>query len=113
MILPIVRRELSPVTLSSQLHPVIDRIYRGRQVNHTDELENGLRGLTHYKALKGIETAATLLAEAVEQNKRIVIVGDFDADGATSIAVCLLSMRLMGFNNIDYLVPNRFDFGYG
>ena len=99
--------------LSSQLHPVIDRIYRGRQVNHTDELENGLKGLTHYKALKGIETAATLLAEAVEQNKRIVIVGDFDADGATSIAVCLLSMRLMGFNNIDYLVPNRFDFGYG
>ncbi|WP_269519260.1 single-stranded-DNA-specific exonuclease RecJ [Alteromonas sp. BMJM2] len=113
MILPIVRRELSPAMLSSKLHPVIDRIYRGRQVNHTDELENGLKGLTHYKALKGIETAATLLADAVEQNKRIVIVGDFDADGATSIAVCLLSMRLMGFTNIDYLVPNRFDFGYG
>jgi single-stranded-DNA-specific exonuclease len=113
MILPIVRRELSPVMLSSQLHPVIDRIYRGRQVNHTDELENGLKGLTHYKALKGIETGAALLADAVEQNKRIIIVGDFDADGATSIAVCLLSMRLMGFNNIDYLVPNRFDFGYG
>jgi single-stranded-DNA-specific exonuclease len=99
--------------LSSQLHPVIDRIYRGRQVSHTDELENGLKGLTHYKALKGIETGAALLADAVEQNKRIIIVGDFDADGATSIAVCLLSMGLMGFNNIDYLVPNRFDFGYG
>ncbi len=99
--------------LSSQLHPVIDRIYRGRQVSHTDELENGLKGLTHYKALKGIEAGAALLADAVEQNKRIIIVGDFDADGATSIAVCLLSMRLMGFNNIDYLVPNRFDFGYG
>ncbi|MEQ3639000.1 MAG: single-stranded-DNA-specific exonuclease RecJ [Alteromonas sp.] len=113
MILPIVRRELSPVMLSSQLHPVIDRIYRGRQVSHTDELENGLKGLTHYKALKGIETGAALLADAVEQNKRIIIVGDFDADGATSIAVCLLSMGLMGFNNIDYLVPNRFDFGYG
>ncbi|MAI38256.1 single-stranded-DNA-specific exonuclease RecJ [Alteromonas sp.] len=113
MILPIVRRELSPVMLSSQLHPVIDRIYRGRQVSHTDDLENGLKGLTHYKALKGIETAAALLADAVEQNKRIIIVGDFDADGATSIAVCLLSMGLMGFNNIDYLVPNRFDFGYG
>lgn len=113
MILPIVRRELSPVMLSSQLHPVIDRIYRGRQVSHTDDLENGLKGLTHYKALKGIETAAALLADAVEQNKRIIIVGDFDADGATSIAVCLLSMGLMGFNNIDHLVPNRFDFGYG
>lgn len=113
MILPIVRRELSPVMLSSQLHPVIDRIYRGRQVSHTDDLENGLKGLTHYKALKGIETAAALLADSVEQNKRIIIVGDFDADGATSIAVCLLSMGLMGFNNIDYLVPNRFDFGYG
>ncbi|WP_334063495.1 single-stranded-DNA-specific exonuclease RecJ [Alteromonas genovensis] len=113
MILPIVRRELSPVMLSSQLHPVIDRIYRGRQVSHTDELENGLKGLTHYKALKGIEAGAALLADAVEQNKRIIIVGDFDADGATSIAVCLLSMGLMGYNNIDYLVPNRFDFGYG
>lgn len=113
MILPIVRREVSGAMLSSQLHPVIDRIYRGRNVQHPDELEHGLKGLLHYNELKGMTAAASLLANAIQQNKRIIIVGDFDADGATSIAVCLLSMRAMGFNNIDYLVPNRFDFGYG
>ena len=45
--------------------------------------------------------------------KRLIIVGDFDADGATSTSLCMLALRMMGFDNVDYLVPNRFDFGYG
>ena len=113
MILPIVRREVNGTALSSELHPVIDRIYRARDIHHLDDLENGLKGLTHFNALKGIVEAASLLANAVEQNKRIIIVGDFDADGATSTSVCILALNMMGFRNVDYLVPNRFDFGYG
>jgi single-stranded-DNA-specific exonuclease len=113
MILPIVRREVSGDSLSADLHPVIDRIYRGRNVVRIDDLENGLKGLTHFNELKGMPKAARMLADAVEQNKKFIIVGDFDADGATSTSVCILAMRMMGHHNIDYLVPNRFDFGYG
>ncbi len=113
MILPIVRRETSGASLSEELHPVIDRIYRGRNISSTDELENGLKGLLHFDRLKGIAEAAGILADAAEQNKRLIIVGDFDADGATSTAVCILAMRMMGYHNVDFLVPNRFDFGYG
>lgn len=113
MILPIVRREVSGPSLSSDLHPVIDRIYRGRNIAKMDDLENGLKGLTHFNVLKGMPQAAQILANAVVQNKRIIIVGDFDADGATSTSVCILALRAMGYHNVDFLVPNRFDFGYG
>ena len=113
MILPIVRREVSGPSLSSDLHPVIDRIYRGRNIANMDDLENGLKGLTHFNVLKGMPQAAQILANTVVQNKRIIIVGDFDADGATSTSVCILALRAMGYHNVDFLVPNRFDFGYG
>jgi single-stranded-DNA-specific exonuclease len=113
MILPIVRREVTGASLSSDLHPVIDRIYRGRNIANLDDLENGLKGLTHFNVLKGMPHAAQILADAVVQNKRIIIVGDFDADGATSTSVCILALRAMGYHNVDFLVPNRFDFGYG
>ena len=113
MILPIVRREVTGASLSSDLHPVIDRIYRGRNIANLDDLENGLKGLTHFNVLKGMPQAAQIFANAVVQNKRIIIVGDFDADGATSTSVCILALRAMGYHNVDFLVPNRFDFGYG
>lgn len=113
MILPIVRREVTNTTLSADLHPVIDRIYRGRNVTHIEDLENGLKGLTHFNVLKGMPEATRILGDAVEQNKKLIIVGDFDADGATSTSVCILALRMMGYVNVDYLVPNRFDFGYG
>ncbi|KHT54720.1 ssDNA exonuclease RecJ [Alteromonas macleodii] len=111
--MPIVRREVTGASLSSDLHPVIDRIYRGRNIANLDDLENGLKGLTHFNVLKGMPQAAQILANAVVQNKRIIIVGDFDADGATSTSVCILALRAMGYHNVDFLVPNRFDFGYG
>ncbi|OJF70502.1 single-stranded-DNA-specific exonuclease RecJ [Alteromonas sp. V450] len=113
MILPVVRRVVTGESLSEDLHPVIDRIYRGREVRSLNELENGLKGLTHFNELKGMAEAVSLLAQAVKRNKRIIIVGDFDADGATSTSVCILALREMGFSNVDYLIPNRFDFGYG
>ena len=104
MILPIVRREVSGPSLSSDLHPVIDRIYRGRNIANMDDLENGLKGLTHFKVLKGMPQAAQILANAVVQNKRIIIVGDFDADGATSTSVCILALRAMGYHYVDFFV---------
>ena len=66
--------------------------YRGRNIANLDDLENGLKGLTHFNVLKGMPQAAQILANAVVQNKRIIIVGDFDADGATSTSVCILAL---------------------
>ncbi|WP_414829831.1 single-stranded-DNA-specific exonuclease RecJ [Alteromonas sp. H39] len=113
MPLPIIRRKVSGEPLSSDLHPVIERIYRARSVASIDDIDTGARGLVHYQKLKGITSAASLLADAVYEQTPVVIVGDFDADGATSTAVCMLSLRQMGLSTVDYLVPNRFDFGYG
>ena len=113
MILPIVRREIGEGSLGADLHPVLDRIYRGRNIQILEELDTGLKGLAHYNGLKGIEQAATIVADAIEHNKTLTIVGDFDADGATSTAVCMLAMQQMGAASVNFLVPNRFDFGYG
>ncbi|GGW80814.1 single-stranded-DNA-specific exonuclease RecJ [Alteromonas halophila] len=113
MILPIVRRQLCQAQLTDSLHPVIERIYRGRHVQSMDDLETGLRALLHYNDLKDMDRASALLSDAVQSQRKVVIVGDFDADGATSTAVCMLALRQMGLSNLDYLVPNRFDFGYG
>lgn len=111
--LAIIRRELQAGSLGDTLHPVLDRVYRGRNVTSADELDTRVNALCHYENLKGIEQAAALLHTAIAEQQRVIIVGDFDADGATSTAVCMLGLRQMGLQNIAYLVPNRFDFGYG
>lgn len=113
MSLSIVRREIGAAPLSTDLHPVLDRIFRGRNIRSVEELETGARSLAHYQQLKGIERAAELLVDAIFSKKHVTIVGDFDADGATSTAICMLSLQAMGLQNIDFLVPTRFDFGYG
>ncbi len=63
--------------------------------------------------MKGLIEAAAIIADAMQANKSILIVGDFDADGATSTSVCMLALRMMGALKVDYLIPNRFDYGYG
>ncbi|MDO6475679.1 single-stranded-DNA-specific exonuclease RecJ [Alteromonas sp. 1_MG-2023] len=114
MSLPIVRRELcSDSRLSTQLHPVLDRVYRGRAIRNIDELDNAVKQLSHYNLLKGIDAASACLVDAIKMQKRVTIIGDFDADGATSTAVCVLALRQLGLQQVNYLVPNRFDFGYG
>ena len=114
MSLPIVRRELcSDSRLSTQLHPVLDRVYRGRAIRNIDELDNAVKQLSHYNLLKGIDAASACLVDAIKTQKRVTIIGDFDADGATSTAVCVLALRQLGLQRVNYLVPNRFDFGYG
>lgn len=98
---------------NTELHPVLARVYGQRDIHSEKELEHGLSHLLPFTQLKGIEHAAALLAQAVEQGQRILIVGDFDADGATSSALAMRALRLLGAKHVDYLVPNRFEYGYG
>lgn len=99
--------------LPQQLHPRLKQIYADRGVKDATQLNRSARALLHYDQLQGVEKAVSLLAQAIATNKKIIIVGDFDADGATSTALSMMSLRMMGSTNHDYLVPNRFDFGYG
>ncbi|CNI07338.1 single-stranded-DNA-specific exonuclease RecJ [Yersinia pekkanenii] len=99
--------------LPTQLHPLLRRLYASRGVKSAEELERGVKGLLAWQQLDGIDAGVTLLQQALADQRRIVIVGDFDADGATSTALAVLALRSMGGSNIDYLVPNRFEDGYG
>ncbi|AKP32954.1 single-stranded-DNA-specific exonuclease RecJ [Yersinia aleksiciae] len=99
--------------LPAQLHPLLRRLYASRGVKSAEELERGVKGLLAWQQLDGIDTGVTLLQQALAERRRIVIVGDFDADGATSTALAVLALRSMGGSHIDYLVPNRFEDGYG
>ncbi|MEF1216527.1 single-stranded-DNA-specific exonuclease RecJ [Photobacterium damselae] len=91
----------------------LKRIYASRGITHDGELERGAKGLLSYNQLHGMAQAVDLLEQALRNNQRIIIVGDFDADGATSSALSVLAFKMLGCQNVDYLVPNRFDDGYG
>ncbi|MDN4628291.1 MULTISPECIES: single-stranded-DNA-specific exonuclease RecJ [Erwinia] len=99
--------------LPEDLHPLLRRLYAHRGVKQAVELERGAKNLHAFHSLSGIERAAEILQKAIADNLCIMIVGDFDADGATSTALTVLALRSMGGRNIKYLVPNRFDDGYG
>ncbi|TKB52999.1 single-stranded-DNA-specific exonuclease RecJ [Ferrimonas aestuarii] len=99
--------------LSESLPPLLKQIYARRGVLSDLELTQELKGLLNPNSLKGAQQAAVILADALAQQLPILIVGDFDADGATSSALSLLALRMLGAQKVDYLVPNRFDFGYG
>ncbi len=88
------------------------RLYAGRGIVQPDELETGLSGLLPAQRLRGVERAVTLLDDAIDQGLRILIVGDFDCDGATSTALMMRALTAMGAN-VNYLVPDRFKYGYG
>lgn len=106
------RREI-PIGNSVSNHPLLDRLYRARRIQNTKELDRTLKSMLNPNQLYGIEQAVNLLVEAYQQQQKIVIVGDFDADGATSTALSVLALRQLGFSDVDYLVPNRFEQGYG
>lgn len=99
--------------ISSELHPVIDRVYRARQICSLKDLDYSLAQLLNFNLLNGVSAAVDLLYEALVNQYRVLIVGDFDADGATSSALAVRALRQFGFLHVHYLVPNRFQFGYG
>ncbi|NMG77226.1 single-stranded-DNA-specific exonuclease RecJ [Aromatoleum diolicum] len=93
-------------------HPLLARIYAARGITRRDELDYGLKALLPPDALKGTHEAAQLLADAIEAGARMVIVADYDCDGATACAVGVRALRAFGAD-VSYLVPNRFEYGYG
>lgn len=111
----IIRRDaaLPAIPGLDHFHPLLQRIYAARQVASVDHLDRSLEQLHDYRTMRGIEDAAVILADAVARNKKILVVGDFDADGATSTTVAIKSLRMFGARQAEFLVPNRFAYGYG
>lgn len=107
------RPVVDPQGFSNEIPAILQRIYASRGITNDAELERGAKGLLNYNQLYGMADAVTLLVTALTNNTRIIIVGDFDADGATSSALSVLALKMLGCRNVDYLVPNRFDDGYG
>src|SRR5512134_3419257 len=105
-------QESLAVLVHAGVHPVLARVYAARGVTATGQLDLSLRRLLAPQGMRNLDEAAHVLADAIAHGKRLLIVGDYDCDGATASAVGLLGLRAMG-GVIDYLVPNRFDFGYG
>ncbi|POU04055.1 single-stranded-DNA-specific exonuclease RecJ [Escherichia sp. ESNIH1] len=99
--------------LPANLPPLLRRLYASRGVRSAGELERSVKGMLSWQQLSGIDKAVALLYRALQEELRIVVVGDFDADGATSTALSVLALRALGCGNVTCLVPNRFDDGYG
>jgi single-stranded-DNA-specific exonuclease len=95
------------------LHPVLARVYAARGIDAPEQLGRRLQELLPDERMKGMAAAVARLVAAIERRQSILIVGDFDCDGATSTAVALLGLRMLGAAEVDYLVPNRFEYGYG
>ncbi len=122
MIIKKIRHRLEPSKLhsletqqpnTSHLPLQLQHILRCRGVENFDELDYGLSGLIPPNKLLNIDKAAEVLYQSIIKQERILIVGDFDADGATSTAVMIKSLRVLGAKDVKYLVPDRFKFGYG
>jgi single-stranded-DNA-specific exonuclease len=109
----IIRHRDSGTAQLTSVHPLLSKIYSARSIISADQLDCSASQLLSPKTLKGIDAGASLLADAICQQQKVVIVADFDADGATSCALSMLALRAMGLVDIDFLVPNRFEYGYG
>ncbi len=107
------RRTETTESLFPQLPTVLQRVYSARGVKSEIELEHSLEHLLPYQTLLGMDQAVACLFDALYQQKTILIIGDFDVDGATSTAVAIRALRSFGAKQVAFLVPNRFAFGYG
>jgi single-stranded-DNA-specific exonuclease len=114
MIKKIVRRpQVNDQHLPDNLHPLIKQIYARRGVENAAQLQLSATQLIGVEHLLGIEQACKLLHQALLESSKIIIVGDFDADGATSTALMMEALSLLGFRDHSFIVPNRFEYGYG
>lgn len=98
---------------AANLHPAVRRVYAARGVRNDEQLDLGLDRLLPVGTLGGVDAAAELLADCHRRGRRVLVIGDFDADGATSTALMLRQMRRLGYSDPAYLVPDRFRYGYG
>lgn len=94
------------------VNPLLARLYAARGVTNKTELETSLSGIISPEQLTNAPKMARLLADAIAENKKLLVIGDYDADGATATAVAVKGLRSMGAQ-VDFLVPNRFEYGYG
>ena len=99
--------------LGAGVSPLLARVYAARGIVDPGELDQRLDRLLPPAGMLGLGAAAQRLAAAMERGERILVIGDYDADGATSSALALLALRAMGCADADFLVPNRFEHGYG
>jgi len=99
--------------LLSGVSPLLQRIYAARGITDLAQLDKRMQGLLPFVDLSDIDKACLRLEKALKEQQRLLIIGDFDADGATSTAVAVTALRVMGAKHVEYLVPNRFEFGYG
>lgn len=109
------RRKVPDITIKGgeHLHHLIQRVYLARGITDYAQVEYRLQHLYRPDGLLGVEQAAKLIIQAIETNRHIVVVGDFDADGATSTALVIRGLKAMGAKHISFMVPNRFEYGYG
>lgn len=108
-----VPQDASLLNSESQLHAVLSRVFAGRGVGDVSQIDYSLKHLPLPHLFGGMEKAVGLLEQSIRENHKILIVGDFDADGATSATLAMRALQSMGAKQVNYLVPNRFDFGYG
>lgn len=111
----LIKQRTLPTTLPSLpvTSPVLQRVYAARGIVSEEQLDKRLQALLPFNTLTGIDQAVARLEQALRDQQRILIVGDFDADGATSSALAVAALRSMGALHVEFLVPNRFEFGYG
>ena len=109
----ILTREVNPDVLVDLQPPLLRRIYAGRGVSNSQELDRSLQALASPAKLPDVQLAAERLADAITQQQKIMIVGDFDADGATAVTLCVKILKDFGAERVEFLVPNRFEYGYG
>ncbi|WP_392564929.1 single-stranded-DNA-specific exonuclease RecJ [Orbus wheelerorum] len=112
----VIKRRVIPsqkVKLSSISHPLLERLYLSRGIESCEQLNHSTKALINYEQLSGIDHAVEILYQAAAADKNILIVGDFDTDGATSTALIVTALRQFAVKNVDYLIPDRFEDGYG
>ena len=107
------RASNSNLRFSDSIHPLVQKIYSQRAISTSKDLELGLKNLITPEKFKGMKEAVDLLLRVLKKQQRILIVADFDADGATSCVLAINILKQLGIKNIDYIVPNRFEYGYG
>ncbi len=109
----IIRRSSAADSAISSGSLLLKKVLAHRGIVNDDQLPRTLAQLAPPKLLKGLDESVAILTHHIQSHQRILIVGDFDCDGATSVALGILALKAMGARHVDYLVPNRFDYGYG